>query len=357
MITKVEINNFRCFNNFLINEIAPITLIAGLNNVGKSSLLESIFLFYYRNISTVFFQLNLMRQIQPILSSKWLWKQFFLNMNMENDIIISIFEDNKRQNLVLSADKMVNFSAYTDIQNLEFLGSKVKLIDTNPLNYVLQLKYNNSENNEIFHYILFNNALVRHPSAPTNIQEKFVQFISPKTSISQNELAEFVGKLDVDGNKDKIVKILRLIEPRILDLSLIPMDGINSIFIDIGLPSKLPLSYLGDGIVKIAQIALIMLANPGSLVLIDEIEEGFHFKFYPKLWEIIGILALQTNNQVFATTHSYECIKMAKVLYTNEDFKGLFRYIRLDRINGVVKPVIFSDDNFEYAIENDIEVR
>ncbi|MBI5583848.1 MAG: AAA family ATPase, partial [Deltaproteobacteria bacterium] len=41
---KFKIQNFRCFNEFEINSLELINLIAGMNNVGKSSLLEALFL-------------------------------------------------------------------------------------------------------------------------------------------------------------------------------------------------------------------------------------------------------------------------------------------------------------------------
>ncbi|MDR1084678.1 MAG: ATP-binding protein [Deltaproteobacteria bacterium] len=88
---------------------------------------------------------------------------------------------------------------------------------------------------------------------------------------------------------------------------------------------------LVDGINRLIQIVLIILANPGSIILIDEeIETGFHYSFFPKLWEIIGKLSLETDCQVFATTHSYECIKGTKTLYSNVNNSKNFYFITLN---------------------------
>ena len=46
MISSVSIKNFKGFQNFHIKGLAPITLIGGKNNVGKSSFLEALFLLY-----------------------------------------------------------------------------------------------------------------------------------------------------------------------------------------------------------------------------------------------------------------------------------------------------------------------
>jgi predicted ATPase len=100
-----------------------------------------------------------------------------------------------------------------------------------------------------------------------------------------------------------------------------------------------------------------MLSNPGSTILIDEIENGFHYSFFPKLWEIIGNVSQETGCQVVATSHSYECIKGAKCLALNKDKPDLFRFIRLDRIDDTIVPKIFDNEAFEYSINNEWEVR
>jgi AAA15 family ATPase/GTPase len=357
MITKVELNNFRCFNNFSIDKIAPITLISGLNNVGKSAFLESIFLFYERNSSEVFFKLNMFRQIPPLLSPKWLWGHFFSNMNLDNNIIICIYENNEKQNLILSKDNLVSVPSIINNLSSDQFNFQITNLNTNLTEHALKLQFHNQINSEKFHYLLSNNAIFRNPTSQTIITDIFIQYLSHKISVPQDQLAEYFGILDISGNKYKIIDILRLIEPGIKDVSVLMMDGFNSIFLDIGLPTKIPLNYLGDGIIKLTQIALTMLTKPRVLLLIDEIDEGFHFEFFPKLWEIIGDLALETHSQVLATTHNLECLRSSKVLISDKFPPEFFSYVRLDSLNNTTKPVLFSNEEFRYAIESNIELR
>ncbi|MDR2405261.1 MAG: AAA family ATPase [Deltaproteobacteria bacterium] len=58
MLTKFKIQNYRCFEEFYLEGIKPITLISGNNNVGKTSLLESIHLFTEKNNQNIFRRLN-----------------------------------------------------------------------------------------------------------------------------------------------------------------------------------------------------------------------------------------------------------------------------------------------------------
>ncbi|MDR1871815.1 MAG: AAA family ATPase [Deltaproteobacteria bacterium] len=376
MITKVELNNYRCFNNFSIDKITPITLISGLNNVGKSALLESIFLFYARNSSDVFFKLNKFRQIPPLfhpsqfngswlppksspkwLTPNWLWGHFFSNMNLDNDIKIIIYENNNKQSLILSKVHLSSIYFVLDILPPDIFDLKNPNLITDLMENTLLINFKNQKNSDKFYYLLYDNDIHRFPASKKNIVDTFIQYLSNNIYVQQGKLAEYFTILDFNGNKYKLINILKSIEPSIKDVAAIMMRGFNSIFIDIGLPTKLPLNYFGYGINKLTQIALTMLSNPRALLLIDAIDEGFHFEFLPKLWEIIGDLAWETNSQVLATTHNLECLKSSKVLISDKFPSKLFSYIRLDNIKNTIKPILFSNEEFKYAIENNIELR
>ena len=44
MFTSISIQNFRCFEDFSIDSLDHVNLIAGKNNLGKTALLEAVFL-------------------------------------------------------------------------------------------------------------------------------------------------------------------------------------------------------------------------------------------------------------------------------------------------------------------------
>ena len=168
-----------------------------------------------------------------------------------------------------------------------------------------------------------------------------------------NELSQFV----VNKTIDKIVNILKMLDRRVSDIAITSSDGMLVLSVDLGLPVKLSINMLGDGMNKLLHIVLSMLSRPGGILLIDEIENGFHYSFFPVLWEIIGELAKETGCQVFATTHSSECIDGSLRLATSSTGPDLFRFVRLDRVDGAVVPKIYDNDSFEYAVTNNWEVR
>jgi AAA15 family ATPase/GTPase len=117
-----------------------------------------------------------------------------------------------------------------------------------------------------------------------------------------------------------------------------------------------PLRRLGDGINKLLSYLLAMTANPGGIFLLDEIETGFHYSFYPKLWELVANVVKETGSQLVATTHSYECISAAVEGSAKID-QSLLTYVRLGKENNTIVPYVFHEDDLAFALESDMEVR
>ena len=62
------------------------------------------------------------------------------------------------------------------------------------------------------------------------------------------------------------------------------------------------------------------------------------------------------NVQVFATTHSWECIKAAHEAFSETEPYDL-RLHRLERINGEIKAVTYDKKTLDTSVEMNLEVR
>ena len=65
MIRGVTINNFRGFEAISISDMSRMTLISGRNNVGKSSILEALFLMMDHTSNDSFAKINGFRGLFP----------------------------------------------------------------------------------------------------------------------------------------------------------------------------------------------------------------------------------------------------------------------------------------------------
>jgi predicted ATP-dependent endonuclease of OLD family len=95
----------------------------------------------------------------------------------------------------------------------------------------------------------------------------------------------------------------------------------------------------------------------GGILLIDEFENGLHWEVQRELWRALFQAAGNFGVQVFATTHSNDCIQafieaQKDRLIPNESY-----VYRLERKGEDIRAHEFSPQGLEAAIRQGIEVR
>lgn len=360
MFKSIELKNFRGFKDFSINSLERINLIAGKNNVGKTALLEAIFLLLGATNSRLTWQLNVWRGIDNIkLDSREIWGWLFYNRNADKPIEISCTDNDKiLHQLVL---KLVSPSTIK-FNPQEQSGSGVKsggLVGsaevTANVNRILELNYSNSKGIKLQTQAEITNNEIKL-GQPTTIPFPLSSYIPSGVPITTRENAERFSMLKTFGKHVQIIETLKVIEPRLVDIDLL-FSGEPSFGVDIGSDQLLPISYMGDGINRLLNISLAIATAKDGAVLIDEIENGFHHSIMEKIWNSIQILAHKNNTQIFATTHSWECIQAAHSASLAEKDQYDFRLYRLDRINNEIKTVAYDEKTLSTSFDLNWEVR
>jgi AAA15 family ATPase/GTPase len=288
----------------------------------------------------------------PDYSTLLVWGHLFTNKNIDNNnITISIVNNNELQTLTMGKDE--NFTNPPDSDDSFFLKKEYR--PSTLMNYPLRVNFKGTKTEDNFYFLATEKEVVILLEKPTSSKIIPTSYISSKNIIN---LEFLFSKVESMGHKSKCLKFMRLFDKRIKNLSLISSCDGNILFANMDLISKVPVHVLGDGFNKFLYIILSMLANPYSIILIDEIETSFHYSFYPKLLEVIKNLVVETNCQVFVTTQNYDCLSAAVELIGNsETEKNLFRLIKLDLVNGTIIPKIFADDPFIYPVNKSWEIR
>jgi AAA15 family ATPase/GTPase len=111
------------------------------------------------------------------------------------------------------------------------------------------------------------------------------------------------------------------------------------------------LNEFGDGIKHFINILVIMFSHRNTTIYLDEIENGIHFEKLDKLWEIILKISKEQNIQVFATTHSKECInsyyKISKQL---QEYDISFINLSKNRQDEIIS-IVFDNEMFHSDIK------
>jgi AAA15 family ATPase/GTPase len=119
--------------------------------------------------------------------------------------------------------------------------------------------------------------------------------------------------------------------------------------------NPLSLKSLGDGIYRLFHIILALVNAKDGILLIDEFENGLHWKIHPKVWDVVFRLSEKLNVQVFATTHSSDCIRGFETAWREHLDAGTF--FRLDVKEDNVKATYYNHETLKDALVADVEVR
>ena len=184
--------------------------------------------------------------------------------------------------------------------------------------------------------------------------------LGPNLTLSDIAVAELFGHIELSQNetdKKRLIEILAMLDEDIVDITTIATNGQVQLYFTNRRNIKLPIHAIGDGLKKLLHIALVLLAKPGSILLLDEVENGLHYSMYSKLWKMISTLAIQEKCQIIATTHSYDCIIGALEGVQSANFEDSFVYMRLDKSDKGIVTKTYSNSALERALYTDWEVR
>jgi len=359
MLRSFTLKNFRCFQNLTIEPLERVNLIAGKNNVGKTSLLEAIFIYVNPKTPEPSLKVNRIRSIAEIDRIQdedvEAIKRLFFDKNIDETIEMSgINENNDKSLLKLNLVDPIGFvipildegDATSSVN--QTLPTEVRPYD----NLVLEYSYETGqERGSSFGW--FTNGRLIKPSRLKNFP--LVIYLTTSTR-SPTEEAKRFSNLERVGRQNEVLEPLRLLEPRLQRLTLLIVDREPIIHGDIGMTELVPLPLMGEGLGRLLSIILAIANAKGGTILIDEIENGLHYSVLTDVWKAIADAARRAEAQIFATTHSLECIKAAHEAFeTNEKYD--FRYHRLERVKAEIRAVTYDQENLAISDEMNLEMR
>jgi len=359
MIKTLRINRFKLFESLVVDNLSQITLIGGKNNVGKTSLLEAIFTFYDRGNPEVTLRQMAWRGVKTVaMTPETMWAPIFKNFEMSMPIDISVNEVKKKERLRIRLNS--KYKKKLSVKKPYKPGGPMQ-IDTDQYaspSVALDFSYYIGDKEKgLTHMIIDEGQLGMYiEKLPLRKQGKQVIIFPSTRAKSPNEDAERFGLLDIELKSDELIPIMQIIEPRLRSLSSVPQGNFSLIHGDIGLPRKIPVPFMGEGISSLMSYILAILTNKNGIVLIDEIENGIHYSVLAKVWKAICGAAKLNNCQIMITTHSYEAIEALQEAMNDEN-KSMFSYIRFDRIDDQIVPKYYDPNMLLSAFEQKWEVR
>jgi hypothetical protein len=354
MIEKITLKNFKGFKKIQLEKLSRITLLGGENSVGKSSILEAIFLFFDRGNPDMIVRQFAWRGLNRVyLSTDQMFTPVFNDYSTKNNIVVTLAIDGREERLTISFTDVLP-EKRTIVEKWD--RYKSARTEEKPLVHgKLDIEYVRGGHNEKSTLIITAKGLtLRDEKAKP--EKRPAMYVSPRVPTTPAEDAQRFGQLDLQGDVDKATVFLREFDSRIKGLSAIFYGDSAVMHADVGLSRKVPVPQLGEGLAAMLSMFLAISAAKDGTLLIDEVGTGIHHTLLPKFWTGIAKASEQFNCQIIGTTHSYECMEAA-TKGLQDLFQPNFTYIRLDRGTDEVIPSIYPFAVLEAALSSGWEVR
>jgi AAA15 family ATPase/GTPase len=371
---SIKIKNYKNLNSIELNGLSSVNLIMGNNNVGKTTLLEAIQI--YASDGNIMSILDILDMRGVLCNST----DVEALLEKQLDSFSSLFTGGKllqfmAEGIQLKAIKE-DIEKELEIKLVQFEELREDGFDKPYRRKILEFDEHLSHDPNIGYGILVTKTNVNEAHKTLNALGQRIRQILPiqnltpvefvkTTQISKEENAVLFDKIALTDLEDELIFALNIIEPKIEAINFLNDDfsGVRLYrqtkprvpFVVFELNSqKIRLSSMGDGINRILTIVLALLNAKDGFLLIDEFDSGLHYSVQTKLWKIVYKLSEKLNVQVFATTHSNDCIR--SFIEADSTQKGTL--IRLEQVNKDIKSVIFKDrDRLKFAVEHNIEIR
>lgn len=331
--------------------LSRVNLVAGGNNAGKTSLLEAIFLLSGAGHPRLALAANIVRTMgddsearisgQAIVDT--LWKPLFFGFDAGSTIEISgNHEPSGRLSLRIALETRDRF---------ELALNDAGRTDINPTEEQLVYRFQQGDENEITTAAQLGTDGIE--LIPHHRKLPFEASFQSSRARTDRDDAVRLGSLRKRKQGHLLLEALQVIEPRLHSIEDNSSSGSPMIWGDIGLSELVPLSIMGEGMTRFASIVLGLVAIPGGVMLIDEAENGIHHSVLTDMWRAIDGASRRFGVQVFATTHSFECVQAADQAIPTDDLA----LHRLEVEDDRCRCVTYERSSTTAAVRHDIEVR
>ena len=285
----IGVDMYRGINGLALDELRRINLIAGVNNAGKTSVLEAIHLLARQNDETALLESLLWRaRMEGEPGQKWLVQQIQRHIHIEGRF-----------------DRVPDNAASISVERVDDPGNDIKDQTSFLARFLMDSRYGRRTQNT-------NVAFFSDRQHRTQFEGRHWLCRSTLTSSFGANRTDALVKANESaleaGTKAKVIDFIKEhLDPRVTNIEL--ADEHRRFLVSHADFELAPdLSSFGDGLRRVFEIGLLFASVQGGVLLIDEFESAIHPQLLTAFTRVVQELALEHNVQVFLTTHSKEAL-------------------------------------------------
>ncbi|SMF96913.1 ATPase/GTPase, AAA15 family [Methylomagnum ishizawai] len=358
-LDSLEIKNFRCFEHLVIEKLGRVNLIVGRNSVGKTALLEALWILTtkadVRIIQKILYDRNelasykapgsipsvYVTQIEAKEQSEAFRKLFFGRpKKIEKPAFLRLNEEQMK----LSLDEFggESFQNYLNLRPIVYVtGDQAGTFFNNWLPYPQKDQ-------------------IESLTISASLENKSI--LIPTSGLPWQALSSYWDAVALTDSEDNIIEALRIIDQKIKRLTFKGEHQPDKTRFPIARvedqDETLPLASLGEGATKSLGLALAMVNCDDGFLLVDEFETGLHYSAQTEIWRMVFRIANQRNIRVFATTHSWDCVEaFQEAAEEDQNEEAMLIRLQRKRDSSGIEAINYDERRLEIATRQGVEVR
>lgn len=347
MIKEISINNFRGFRKVNVDGLSRVNVLLGPNGSGKTALLEAIFLasggspelgLRLRNFRGMGTSLDVRAD-----GLEGMWRNLFHRFDLRKSIDIG-----------LQSTDMQSRSLTISRGSSEELRLPLKARGARSVTAPIEFAWKDARGSIFRSRPVVSGDKLSFPQS-SGAGSKVV-FLPAQFRISPDETARRFSAISRRDAVKDLLAVLTGVYDEIEDASVENSDGSWEVFLKLrDLDERIPIGLHSSGVSRLVTILLAITAAQNGTVLIDEIENGFYFKTLEGIWRSILAVADEFKCQVFASTHSNECIASLKAIVGDQP--DSFSLLNLERSEGSSRVVVSPGEVMAAALQSGFDLR
>jgi energy-coupling factor transporter ATP-binding protein EcfA2 len=373
VLNNIEFSNYRGFEHYDVDGLSRVNLLVGRNNCGKTSILEAINILASGGDPAVMVDIAERRgevllsegperfagpRRSPVLSHFFhghsLYPGLVLRLVSRDGLgeviarVVNVADDAEfsRQRL-LDLDEPTSSALALYVEGGRYLSGLDRPI--------IPMSDEGAVSAETVRRLVRGGRFEGEVASP-------VTFISPD-SLEQYSMSSMWNKVILQGREAEVVAAMRILEPHLASIHFLTggsnprYGGSAGILVGLkGFKERVPLGSYGDGMRRLLALSIALIRSAGGYLLLDEIDTGLHYSVMGDMWKLVVSAAMRSSVQVYATTHSLDCIQGLRWLSRNHP--ELYDQVTVHKIEpGLGRSVPLSGHHLLIAIEQEMEIR
>ena len=347
-LSSFEAVRYRGIDGLSLPRLSRANLVTGVNGVGKTALMEAIWLFMGRYNQMLLWNPNVLRSEKGVLDPV---------ERLSGDVLeLQGVEDGAGHSL------KTTFESISDVARPVAIGSaKGETVPQLPLAGRIHTYLDGKKIEEGgiggMQPTPWGMVIHQNPAPPASLPSCIIESTKFQLDVTDEHLQRY-SEVVRKNRKQELKKAVNLIFPKVEDVEILADRTGGSYLSAATTDGKLlPLHDLGGGAVRLCRLLLSFFASGDGIVLVDEVENGMHHSILREVWSHARRWMSEWNVQFVATTHSAECIEAAIGAFGDAAEDLSIHHLYVNGEAGRVEAATFNGETLEGARDLNLELR